>query len=178
MRQQSERLQRNYYVNPAPFLPTANLLLPVLSRPLAATPEQSMGVAYSGWMSPRAVGDSMPASPTLSVAHDNPEVNWDDPRVQRWSGAEREQNGEFMEKAVDVASTLHAMRAMRDMADGTDGMAHVIRPSGSKKMPLAEYQDELAGEAHRLQKELEATKPDWLRDFEKDKLADELGKTE
>lgn len=175
MRQQSERLQRNYYVNPAPFLPTANLMLPVLSRPLTATPEQSMGAAFSEWMSPRAVGDAMPASPTLSVAHDGG-VDWADARVQRWSGAEREQNGEFMEKAVDVASTLHAMRAMRDMADGAQGTATVFRPSGSSQMPLSEYQDELAGEAAKLQRELEATKPDWLRDYEKDRLTEEMGR--
>lgn len=169
MREQSERLRRNYYVNPAPFLPTANLMLPVMSRPLTATPEQSMGKAFSEWMSPKAVGDAMPASPTYTVAHDDPSVNWSDPRIQRWTGAEREQNGEFMEKAVDVASTLHAMRAMRDMADGAEGTATVFRPSGTSQMPLSEYQDELAGEAKKLTRELENTKPDWLRDYEREK---------
>lgn len=185
MREASPRLQRSYYVNPAPFLPTANLMLPVLSRPLTATPEQSMSTAYTQWMSPKAVGADMPPSPTLSVAHDSPEVNWADARVQRWTGAEREQNGEFMEKAVDVASTLHAMRAMRDMADGAEGTATVFRPSGTSEMPLSEYQDELAGEARRLQRELENTKPDWLRDYEREKrekrekpeeLAEAMGK--
>lgn len=167
MREQSERLQRNYYVNPAPFLPTANLILPVMSRPLASSPEQSLGTAYSEWMSPKALGDSMPASPTLSVAHGGADVNWADPRIQRWSGAEREQNGEFMEKSVDVHSTLGAMRAMREMADGAADV-QIFRPGGMEKKPLGEYTDELAGEAAKLKRELEAVKPDWLRDYEKE----------
>jgi hypothetical protein len=103
------RLAKNYYVNPAPFLPSANLILPVtqaFSGP-PTPPAAIMAKAYQRWMSPEPTGNSVPASPTYSVT-DEP-IDWADPRIMPWGGEDHELNGDYMEKGLEVHRNIEAL---------------------------------------------------------------------
>lgn len=106
----SGRLANNYYVNPAPFIPTTHLIIPSLSMEnmggvsLAA----DVSAAYTHWMSPGPTGDSIPPSPTLSVAENGPEIDWSDPRIQSWASDERIKNGEYLEMSLETTKAIGA----------------------------------------------------------------------
>jgi hypothetical protein len=140
----SGRFNNNYYVNPAPFLPTSTFILP--SRPPISTSESSNSSPasspspilstpshahsnpaemFSSWLSP---GPSSPTiirpSPLLEIEADEEgnevPIEWEDPRIQSWSGEERAENWEWFEKAVEVHKGIAALEVGRNAASGSD----------------------------------------------------------
>lgn len=102
-------MPKNYFVNPAPFMPTMTLILGAApSQPFKEPPPELAMKNYSRWLSPAPEEDSIRESPTLSVAR-NSQIDWNDPRIQAWNGVEREQNGEYIEEAFDVQKNFAAI---------------------------------------------------------------------
>lgn len=107
----SDRLPPNYYVNPAPYLPSANLILTGNPQLLTFPAAGHMAKSYQQWMSPAPSGSIIPASPTYSVAGEA--IDWEDPRIMPWGSPAHEENGEYMEKGFEVHREIEAMQVSR-----------------------------------------------------------------
>jgi len=69
--------------------------------------------AYQYFMSPEPTSArSIPPSPMLDVEKEEGGVDWEDPRIQRWSET-REVNGEWMTRAIGIASHLGFIHVSR-----------------------------------------------------------------
>ncbi|RSH91720.1 hypothetical protein EHS25_009089 [Saitozyma podzolica] len=194
------RFNNNYYVNPAPFLPTSTFILP--SRPPISTSESSdsspaaspspilstpshahsnPAEIFSSWLSP---GPSSPTiirpSPLLEIEADEEgneiPIEWEDPRIQSWSGEERAENWEWFEKAVEVHKGIAALEGLAELSaqlpEGADPKGMVIsRTPGQKSnlapRPMSEIRRQLSNDVERMKGELEEGKPGWLRRFER-----------
>lgn len=172
----SGKMHRNYWANPAPFLPSANFMIPaeVWEDPSRKNRSPAAYIAqyYKRWMSPNPDGNTIAASPTLSVAEADGKIDWSDPRIQRWSGFEREENGQYMEKGLEVHKTISALQTMVSLGDGlpegADAQATVISSSsgGMTTKPVSEMRRDMMENIKGLKAELEAVKPDWLVEYE------------
>ncbi|WOO79255.1 uncharacterized protein LOC62_02G002783 [Vanrija pseudolonga] len=172
----SGRLANNYYVNPATFLPTTHLIIPSLSLENMGGVSLAAGVstAYSHWMSPGPTGDSIPPSPTLSVAENGPEVDWSDPRIQSWASDERIQNGEYLEMSLETTKAIGAFEAMNQLTSGLpdQGKGKVMvggqlsRGKRPEFRPVDEVRGEMEEAIQQQRDEVAKLKPQWLVDFE------------
>ncbi|KAK4689355.1 hypothetical protein P7C73_g748, partial [Tremellales sp. Uapishka_1] len=109
--QKNGHFDKNYYVNPAPFLPMVNFLLPLppsSSRSHSPSLSAILSQTYQMWMSPAptASGDLIP-SPMVEAEAEG--IDWDDVRIQSWSSEERMENGEYMEKGYETHKTIGAL---------------------------------------------------------------------
>lgn len=104
---------REYFYNPAPYLPTLSFILPSAPSisPLpqrAATGSPSYAALFAQkfqeYIHPPRPKDGEPlAMPLASLRTD---INWEDVRIQDWNGIEREENEEYLIKAGERATTL------------------------------------------------------------------------
>ena len=108
----SGRFTNNYYINPAPFLPTTHFFVPSSLTPKDAPPASSEAVAeaFLNWMSPppRTNGQIVP-SPLSGTEPENG-IDWDDVRVQSWNAEERHDNGAYIEKSVELNKAIKSMQ--------------------------------------------------------------------
>ncbi|KAK8853095.1 hypothetical protein IAR55_003796 [Kwoniella newhampshirensis] len=176
------RFDKNYYVNPAPFLPMANLLLyPSVPPHTISGPNTAKLVeTYREWMSPAPYPDditTIPPSPMVGVQLDEEieGVDWDDLRIQSWSGKEREENGDWIElslktqKGVETLETMSYFSAKAPHPEELKGL--VISTAGSRpkfeRKSLVDMEKQLEVDVKRMKEELDESKPGWLREFEK-----------
>ncbi|WVW86024.1 hypothetical protein I302_108062 [Kwoniella bestiolae CBS 10118] len=181
---ESGRFDKNYFVNPAPFLPICNLLLyPSVAPHNVIGPNTSKLVeSYREWMSPPPNEDDkqmIPPSPMVGVQNDE-EPNgpdWDDVRIQSWSGEERVQNGDWLEQALKTQKGIETLETMSYFSSRAphpeDLKGLVINTAGSRptfeRKSLSDMENQLRDDVERMKKELEEMKPDWLREFDKSK---------
>ncbi len=125
-------MDKDYFANPGPFLPLTEM---GISAPPPETHEEnpSSGIrivrespkdesnllktlveTYQRWLSPPPVVpsevDVLTPSPLSEVEQ---RVDWDDVRIQSWSGVEREENGEYVERGGTLRKTIDAMEVCR-----------------------------------------------------------------
>lgn len=156
---------------------------------------------YSKWFSPEPSEDSdyIRESPTLSVSR-NAQINWDDPRIQSWSGHERQENGEYIAEAFEVQKNFAAVSVSVKRGDrGADGenMAHATAEMTSggadlkdmdlrisqwengkittKKGTASEMKQALEESLERSTAELAKHKPQWLKEYDEAKKAENKG---
>lgn len=168
------RFTNNYYVNPAPFLPIAQFILPMV-RPSSSGPPMSpsaLNKAYSLWMSPAPSSySSIPPSPTYDVRE---EIDWSDPRIQSWNGVEREQNGEFLDKCIAVWKGIGALEGIAQLSsqlkDGADPQGLVVNLNKGKPQvqpkPMSEIKKQMEEDVEKMKAELIGAKPSWLTEWE------------
>ncbi|OCF77255.1 hypothetical protein I204_01241 [Kwoniella mangroviensis CBS 8886] len=181
---ESGRFDKNYFVNPAPFLPMANLLLyPSVAPHNVIGPNTSKLVeSFREWMSPAPYEDdkkTIPPSPMLAVQNDEEPngPNWDDVRIQSWSGEERLQNGDWIEQALKTQKGIETLETMSYFSSRAphpeDLKGLVINTAGSRptfeRKSLSDMENQLRDDVERMKKELEEMKPEWLREFDKHK---------
>ncbi|KAK6909469.1 hypothetical protein I203_103488 [Kwoniella mangroviensis CBS 8507] len=181
---ESGRFDKNYFVNPAPFLPMANLLLyPSVAPHNVIGPNTSKLVeSFREWMSPAPYEDdkkNIPPSPMLAVQNDEEPngPNWDDVRIQSWSGEERLQNGDWIEQALKTQKGIETLETMSYFSSRAphpeDLKGLVINTAGSRptfeRKSLSDMENQLRDDVERMKKELEEMKPEWLREFDKHK---------
>lgn len=137
------RFTSNYYVNPAPFLPDADLLTSTGSAASAGPlqiinagrsggpssgstddegPSKTINELYSTWMSPAPSSKSyIRPSPTLdctSPAKDGEAViDWDDVRIQSWNAKSRHDNGEYMVRFKNYHLALGGLERLRSLSE-------------------------------------------------------------
>ncbi|WVR07790.1 hypothetical protein IAU60_004833 [Kwoniella sp. DSM 27419] len=190
---ESGRFDKNYYVNPAPFLPMANLLLypSVTPHQIPAPNTVRLVESYREWMSPAPDHEdhsSIPPSPMLSVqADEGGEIDWEDVRIQNWSGREREENGGWIEQALKTQKGVESLETMSYFSSRTknspDVKGLVINTSGPtpkfERKTLGDMESQLRADVERMKAELAELKPSWLRSFDKakeqDKLTEKIG---
>ncbi|WWD19509.1 hypothetical protein CI109_103970 [Kwoniella shandongensis] len=176
------RFDKNYYVNPAPFLPMANLLLypSVPPHTISGPTTAKLAETYREWMSPPPYPDditTIPPSPMVGVQADEEGesgVDWDDVRIQSWSGTEREENGDWVElslktqKGIETLATMAYFSARAPHPEELKGL--VISTSGTRpkfeRKSLSDMENQLRDDVERMKVELEESKPEWLRQFE------------
>ncbi|WRT70351.1 uncharacterized protein IL334_007349 [Kwoniella shivajii] len=181
---ESGRFDKNYFVNPAPFLPMCNLLMyPSVAPHTVIGPNTVKLVeSYREWMSPSPDPDdknSIPPSPMLSVQQqeESEGIDWDDLRIQSWSGEEREQNGEWIEQALKTQKGVETLETMSYFSSRSphpeDMKGLVINTAGSRptfeRKSLSDMETQLRDDVERMKKELEGMKPDWLRKWDEQK---------
>ncbi|WWC71888.1 uncharacterized protein I206_105847 [Kwoniella pini CBS 10737] len=181
---ESGRFDKNYFVNPAPFLPMANLIIyPSVAPHTAVGPNTSKLVeSFREWMSPSPDPDDksiIAPSPTLSLQSDEEVdgINWEDARIQNWSGKERLENGDWIEQALKTQKgieTLETMSYFSARAPHPEDLKGLVintagkRPTFERKS-LSDMEHQLRVDVDRMKKELEETKPEWLRKFDEEK---------
>ncbi len=128
---------KNYFVNPAPMMPTMTLILGAApAQPFHQSPAETARINYDQWLSPKPESkDDIRASPTLSVSR-NAKVDWNDPRIQAWNGVEREENGEYIEEAFEVQKNFAAI-SVSDRGGRADPRTWRTRASSSARGPTS-----------------------------------------
>ncbi|WVO12489.1 hypothetical protein L204_100089 [Cryptococcus depauperatus] len=178
---ESGRFDKNYYVNPAPFMPNLNVALYPLPAPhaLLGTPHAKLIETYDTYMSPApTVGDISDIDPSPMVAvqqyEESDGVDWEDERIQSWSGVEREENAGWMEmtskvqKGLETIETMHYLSTKADRPEQLKGIVistGLGRPHFERKS-LTDMEDQLRKDLEKMKEELEETKPNWLRKWE------------
>ncbi|WVQ73017.1 hypothetical protein IAR50_002580 [Cryptococcus sp. DSM 104548] len=182
------RFDRNYYVNPAPFMPLSSIsLYPLSPSPtsaIIAAQRKTIPELYNDFMSPPPDLDDpsqIPPSPMYAVqqsATEDEGVNWEDERIMSWSGHEREENGEWMdmyEKTQKGIETLETMRAFSSNNPHPEELKGLVittsleRRAGQsmvERKSLKDMADQLQKDVKRMKRELEESKPGWLRAWE------------
>lgn len=172
----------NYFVNPAPFIPEAHLIMPFV-RPTVAGPPMSpnsLNRAYTSWLSP-ATSSSTSIAPSPIVDITDP-INWDDPRIQSWSGVERDQNYEYYDKAQEVWKSLGVLDGIAQLksqlGDGADPQAliKIEGDVGAQPRPMSEIKKKMEDDVEKTKAELLGLKPTWLVEWEEAKRVVEEGK--
>ncbi|WVR00360.1 hypothetical protein IAU59_007503 [Kwoniella sp. CBS 9459] len=185
---ESGRFDKNYFVNPAPFLPMANLLLyPSVAPHQVIGPNTVKFVeAYREWMSPAPEKDdihSIPPSPMVSVqdlegkeGHEGEgEIDWDDVRIQNWSGKERMENGDWIEQALKTQKGVETLETMTYVASKTQHPENIkglvintkgLTPKFERKS-LFDMEDQLRADLDRMKDELRELKPSWLVEYDR-----------
>ncbi|WWC91582.1 uncharacterized protein L201_006528 [Kwoniella dendrophila CBS 6074] len=179
------RFDKNYFVNPAPFLPMCNLILyPSVAGTTPnsvnnSSPNTSKFVElFREYMSPSPNKDNnsntktIKPSPMLSVEN---EIDWNDLRIQNWSGKDRLQNGDFIEhslktqKGIETLETMSYFSSRAPHPEDLKGL--VINTSGSRpkfeRKSLSDMENQLRDDVERMKKELIDMKPDWLIEYDK-----------
>lgn len=120
-------------MNPASYAPTSSFVLPLspldnmsFARPFAS----ELARAYSRWMSPAPHGSYISGSPAVAAAER--EIDWADPRIQRWNGPEREENGAYLEKAEDVHKVFAAMEVSGGGGGGGGARGGAVLPGRAR----------------------------------------------
>lgn len=63
------------------------------------------------WMSPPPKSSkSIAPSPLMDLDPEDQGVDWEDARIMSWSGKEREENDEYIEKSADVHKGVGALQ--------------------------------------------------------------------
>ncbi|BEJ11381.1 hypothetical protein CspHIS471_0108030 [Cutaneotrichosporon sp. HIS471] len=172
---------KNYFVNPAPLMPTMTLILgSAPAQPFQQSPAEVARINYDQWLSPKPESkDDIRPSPTLSVSR-NAKIDWTDPRIQAWNGVEREENGEYIEEAFEVQTNFAAIsnmaHASEQIGDATDlkdidfrltswENGKTTTSSGNMSDMKASLEESLAKSTAELAK----IKPQWLQELEKGK---------
>jgi hypothetical protein len=108
----SGRFDTNYYMNPAPFLPTTHFLMPRSMTPKDGVPitGESISERFTTWMSPPPPSPKSITPSPISGTEREGGIDWEDVRVQAWSGTERHDNGEFIEKSVELNKAIKSMQ--------------------------------------------------------------------
>ncbi|KAL1409969.1 hypothetical protein Q8F55_003968 [Vanrija albida] len=171
---ESGRLANNYYVNPAPFIPVTRVHVPSLPLDNVGDSSLAHGVSkgYTHWMSPGPTGDSIPPSPTLSVAENGPEIDWSDPRIQSWASEDRIQNGEYLEMSHEAANAIGSFEAMKNFtsSDPEDSQRKIMvrhhRGKGARIDTIDNFRIELQEDIQQQKDEAEKLKPQWLVEYE------------
>lgn len=176
-----EQGESRYWLWTVPFVDTTSFVLPkapFTGSGFRKTEPTSKVVndAIIQWMAPMTDGDSVPPSPTLSVAN-NVELNWFDARIQRWMGEEAQQNQAFLDSADSVARFAQTMVSFQEMGlpDGVDPVATVVRfgkrEAGHKmveRTPRSKMMHEMETSLNEAMEEMETLKPQWLIEYEID----------
>jgi hypothetical protein len=99
-------------MNPAPFLPTTHFLTPRSMTPKDGVPltGEQISERFSTWMSPPPPSPKAITPSPISGTEREGGIEWDDVRVQSWSGTERHDNGEFIEKSVELNKAIKSMQ--------------------------------------------------------------------
>ncbi|ADV24177.1 hypothetical protein I315_06137 [Cryptococcus gattii Ru294] len=176
---ESGRFDKNYYVNPAPFLPNANLAIYPSPgpQPIPGTMRNKLIDAYQTWMSPAADLENVEhinPSPMVAVQDEEGDVvDWEDERIMSWSGVEREENAEYLEMALRTQKGLETLETMKLVSQRTpdkDLKGLVINTTGPRphfeRKSLADMETQLQGDIEKMKEELEDLKPGWLKSFE------------
>lgn len=151
------RFTNNYYVNPAPFLPDAELLTATGSSPSTGPlqiinagrssglssgstedegPSKTINEIYSSWMSPAPSSKSYirpsPTEDCTSPARDGEAViDWDDVRIQSWNAGSRHDNGEYMIRLKNYHTALGGLESLksleRSLPEGSDPRGMMIQ---------------------------------------------------
>ncbi|ODO10257.1 hypothetical protein I350_02486 [Cryptococcus amylolentus CBS 6273] len=188
------RFDRNYFVNPAPFMPTSTIGL----YPLPPTPRSALIAAqrtrlpevYGNFMSPPPDLDDpsqIPPSPMYAVqqaASEGEGIDWEDERIMSWSGVGREENGDWMElyeKTQKGIETLETMRSFSSNSPHPEDLKGLVitspleRRAGHsmiERKSLKDMEDQLERDVKRMKRELEESKPAWLRAWELEQKGD------
>ncbi|OCF32211.1 hypothetical protein I316_06125 [Kwoniella heveanensis BCC8398] len=184
------RFDKNYFVNPAPFLPMANLLLYPSVAPHQVTGPNTVKLveAYREWMSPAPDKDdiqSIAPSPMVSVQEqglegkEGPggqrEIDWDDVRIQSWSGKERMENGDWIEQALKTQKGVETLETMTYVASKAQHPENIkglvintkgLTPKFERKS-LFDMEDQLRADLDRMKDELRELKPAWLVEYDR-----------
>ena len=99
-------------MNPAPFLPTTHFLMPRSMTPKDGVPltGESISERFTTWMSPPPPSPKSITPSPISGTEREGGIDWEDVRVQAWSGSERHDNGEFIEKSVELNKAIKSMQ--------------------------------------------------------------------
>jgi hypothetical protein len=132
-------MAKKYFVNSAPFIPTAQFLLPTTltknpstsrTRPLnpsgfSLEPLQpltrdsnvppgaeDLSQLYDDWLSPSPTSiNSIPPSPLAEIERKGEGVDWEDVRIQSYIGEERLENQEYMGLASGIVGMIAMSKA-------------------------------------------------------------------
>ncbi|EIW71792.1 hypothetical protein TREMEDRAFT_67961 [Tremella mesenterica DSM 1558] len=173
------RFNTNYFVNPAPLLPSTHLMVASpLTRPPTSDPPISKAVAdkFMEWMSPAPESaTSIKPSPMLWVQEEEGGVDWEDPRIQSWAAEERQENFKYINNNIELQNGLAALTGLKEFTSnlpkGSDPEGMVVffspgLPSATSK-PMSEIRKKLEEDVNAKKKELEGSKPGWLKKWEK-----------
>jgi hypothetical protein len=89
--------------------------------------DQSVIQRLTEWMSPPPSPDSprlIIPSPISGTEREGG-IDWEDVRVQSWSGNERHENGEFIEKSVELNKAIKSMQVSWSLCRSLDGEADI-----------------------------------------------------
>ena len=127
----------------------------------------------------------------LEVEAEEGGIEWEDPRIQSWSG--REENVDWLKRALatetqlgfihvsltyaELSENLTEIQAIDNKAEktesGEESMVKTIqidlnqRPAMKTSVKsISEVREEASRDEVRLRKELEETKPDWMKEWE------------
>jgi hypothetical protein len=119
-----------YYINAPTFISDATFQLSpqtMYNRSLSGSLATALSEAFGRWLNPPAIPPygaesengrvdrtaaySPPRSPLVRVEEEAQVIDWEDVRVQRWSGAEREENDRW----IDAGQIRFAMRAQLEV---------------------------------------------------------------
>ncbi|KAI5450178.1 hypothetical protein NCC49_003327 [Naganishia albida] len=193
-----------YYINSPTFISDATFQLSpqtMYNRSLSGSLATALSEAFGHWLNPPAIPPygaesengrvdrtaafSPPQSPLVRVEEEARGIDWDDVRVQRWSGTEREEN----ERWIDAGQVRFAMRAQLETMktlesqSGTSQITTIklgraasakgrtsILPS-IEKVSMDEAIAQAADDVRKSTEEWEEKRPSWLKAFEAGKEA-------
>lgn len=139
--------------------------------------------AYTSWMSPAPSSvSSIPPSPLVDITDP---IDWDDARIQSWTGLEREQNIEYYDKALEVWKVIGALEGLSQMKkmlkDGEEpqGMVVNLKNGGEaplvQQRPMSEIKKQMEEDVEKMKAELVGLKPTWLVEWEEARKGDGEG---
>ena len=72
--------------------------------------DKSVAERFLEWMSPPPSASRTITPSPISGTEREGGIDWEDVRVQSWSGTERHDNGEFIEKSVELNKAIKSMQ--------------------------------------------------------------------
>ena len=109
----SGRFTNNYYINPAPFLPTTHFFIPssMTSKEEAPITSEAVAQKFLEYVSPPPAKNGRIVPSPLSGTEPENGIDWEDVRVQSWNAEERHDNGAYIEKSVELNKAIKSMQA-------------------------------------------------------------------
>jgi hypothetical protein len=71
---------------------------------------ESISERFTTWMSPPPPSPKSITPSPISGTEREGGIDWEDVRVQAWSGTERHDNGEYIEKSVELNKAIKSMQ--------------------------------------------------------------------
>jgi hypothetical protein len=156
---------------------------------------ESVSERFTTWMSPPPPSPKSITPSPISGTEREGGIDWEDVRVQAWSGTERHDNGEFIEKSVELNKAIKSMQVsiflpwssrswrVKDFAEFSDRLGPDKREAtgtiitlgsgtGRPRVQQKSVEDmraDMEKDVKRLRALLQDIKPDWLKEWEKAK---------
>jgi hypothetical protein len=159
--------------------------------------DKSVAERFLEWMSPAPPTPGAISPSPISGTEREGGIDWEDVRVQSWSANERHDNGEYIEKSVELNKAIRSMQVSQvvviviasgradrqDFAEFSDKLGPdktaatgtIITLGGKSGQPrvqqksVTEMRADMEKDVKRLRALLDDVKPDWLKEYEKAK---------